>query len=62
VLPNARFRETFTTSGTIEHLDRALHGTWRAQLNGNLSRVGWYQTEKRTGANFRSTSSWISSR
>jgi hypothetical protein len=47
VLPNARFREVVTTGSTdIEHLDRLFHATWRAKLNGNLSRIGWYKYRK----------------
>jgi hypothetical protein len=49
LLPNARFRERVTTGsidlGHFEHepIDRLLHGVWRAKLNGNLSRIGWYE-------------------
>jgi hypothetical protein len=44
VLPNDRFRDVFITYATDpDHLDRLFHGTWRAKLNGNLSRVGWYK-------------------
>ena len=47
LLPNARFDEIVTTGGTdIKHLDRLFNGTWRAQLNGNLSRIGWYRYRK----------------
>ena len=44
VLPNERFRKSVTTGNTnIDDVDRLFHGTWRAKLNGNLSRVGWYK-------------------
>jgi hypothetical protein len=47
LLPNARFSEVVTTGGAdIEHLDRLFKGTWRAQLNGNLSHIGWYKYRK----------------
>jgi hypothetical protein len=47
VLPNARFREAVTTgSADVQHLDRLFHGTWRAQLNGDLSRIGRYEYRK----------------
>jgi hypothetical protein len=47
VLPNARFGNVVTTgSADVEHLARLFHGTWRAQLNGNLSRIGWYKYRK----------------
>jgi hypothetical protein len=47
VLPNARFGEVVTTgSADVEHLDRLFHGTWRARLSGNLSRIGWYKYRK----------------
>jgi len=44
VLPNERFRKSVTTGNTnIDDVDRLFHGTWRAKLNGNLSRVGRYK-------------------
>ena len=43
LLPNSRFYEIVTTSSDLEHLDRLFHGRWRAQLNGNLSAVGWHK-------------------
>jgi len=44
VLPNERFRKSVTTGNTnIDDVDRLFHGTWRAKLNGNLSRIGWYK-------------------
>jgi|SRR5882762_6582141 len=47
LLPNARFYEIVTTGSTdIEHIDRLLHGTWRAKLNGNLSPIGRYTYRK----------------
>jgi hypothetical protein len=47
VLPNARFGEAVSTgSADVEHLDRLFRGTWRAQLNGNLSRIGWHKYRK----------------
>jgi len=47
LLPNARFREVVTTGSTdIEHIDRLLHSTWRAKLNGNLSAIGWHKYRK----------------
>jgi tetratricopeptide (TPR) repeat protein len=47
LLPNARFHEVVTTSSTdVEHIDRLLHGTWRAKLNGNLSAIGWHKYRK----------------
>jgi len=47
VLPDAHFKDFVTTgSADIEHLDRLFHGTWRARLNGNVSRVGWYKYRK----------------
>jgi tetratricopeptide (TPR) repeat protein len=47
LLPNARFHEFVTTSSTdVEHIDRLLHGTWRAKLNGNLSAIGWHKYRK----------------
>src|SRR5713226_2631537 len=47
LLPNARFREVVTTGSTdIEHIDRLLHSTWRAKLNGNLAAIGWHKYHK----------------
>lgn len=47
VLPNERFRKSVTTGNTnIDDVDRLFHGTWRAKLNGNLSRIGWYKYRK----------------
>jgi tetratricopeptide (TPR) repeat protein len=47
LLPSARFHEVVTTRSTdFEHLDRLLHGTWRAKLNGNLSAIGWHKYRK----------------
>jgi tetratricopeptide (TPR) repeat protein len=47
LLPNARFHEVVTSGSTdVEHLDRLLHGTWRAKLNGNLSAIGWHKYRK----------------
>jgi hypothetical protein len=47
LLPNARFHEVVTTGSThVEHIDRLLHGTWRAELNGNLSAIGWHKYRK----------------
>jgi hypothetical protein len=46
LLPNRRFYEIVTTSSDVEHMDRLLHGRWRAKLNGNLSAVGWHRYRK----------------
>jgi tetratricopeptide (TPR) repeat protein len=47
LLPNARFHEVVTTGSTdVEHMDRLLHCTWRAKLNGNLSAIGWHKYRK----------------
>ena len=46
LLPNERFREVVAISTDAEHIDRLLHGTWRASLNGNLSPVGWHKYGK----------------
>jgi hypothetical protein len=47
LLPNERFSESVTTGNTnIDDVDRLFHGTWRAKLNGNLSRIGWYEYRK----------------
>src|SRR5260370_19451359 len=47
LLPNARFHEVVSTGSTdVEHIDRLLHGTWRAKLNGNLSAIGWHKYRK----------------
>jgi len=32
LLPNERFREVVAISTDVEHIDRLLHGTWRASL------------------------------
>src|SRR5712692_9966082 len=40
LLPNERFHEVVANGSTdAEHMDRLLHGTWRAKLNGNLSAI-----------------------
>src|SRR6266568_2444182 len=47
LLPNERFREVVSTGSTdVEHIDRLLHVTWRAKLNGNLSAIGWHKYRK----------------
>ena len=46
VLPNESFYDIFTRRADIGHIDRALHSTWRATLNGNLSAVGWHKYRK----------------
>jgi hypothetical protein len=47
LLPNARFREIINTGSTdVENVDRLFHGSWRAKLNGNLSRIAWYKYRK----------------
>jgi hypothetical protein len=46
LLPNERFHEIVTTRTNLEHIDRLLHGVWRARLNGNLSRIGWFAYRK----------------
>jgi tetratricopeptide (TPR) repeat protein len=46
LLPNARFHEIVTTVTDVEHIDRLLHGAWRAKLNGNLSAIGWHKYRK----------------
>jgi hypothetical protein len=47
LVPNARFHEIVTArSADFEHIDRLLHGTWRAKLNGNLSAIGWHKYRK----------------
>ena len=44
LLPNARFSDIVTPVSTdLNHLERVFHGVWRAKLNGNLSRVGFYK-------------------
>lgn len=44
LLPNARFHEVVANGSTdVEHMDRLLHGIWRAKLNGNLSAIGWHK-------------------
>jgi len=46
LLPDRRFYEIVTTSTDVGHMDRLLHGRWRAKLNGNLSAVGWHKYRK----------------
>ena len=47
LLPNARFHEIVANDSTdVEHMDRLLHGIWRAKLNGNLSAIGWHKYRK----------------
>jgi len=46
LLPNERFHEIITTRTDVEHIDRLFHGVWRAKLNGNLSRIGWFKYRK----------------
>src|SRR5438132_367831 len=47
LLPNARFHEIVASDSTdVEHMDRLLHGIWRAKLNGNLSAIGWHKYRK----------------
>src|SRR5258706_13459932 len=46
LLPNERFREVVAISTDVENIDRLLHVTWRASLNGNLSPVGWHKYRK----------------
>ena len=46
LLPNERFHEIVTTRTDLEHIDRLLHNVWRAKLNGNLSRIGWFKYRK----------------
>ena len=46
LLPNRRFYEIVSTSTDAGHMDRLLHGRWRAKLNGNLSAVGWHKYRK----------------
>jgi len=47
LLPNARFHEVVANGSTdVEHMDRLLHGIWRAKLNGNLSAIGWHKYRK----------------
>ncbi len=47
LLPNARFHEVVANgSADVEHIDRLLHGTWRAKLNGNLSAIEWHKYRK----------------
>jgi len=43
LLINRRFYDIVTTSTDAGHMDRLLHGRWRAKLNGNLSAVGWHK-------------------
>jgi hypothetical protein len=38
LLPNERFHEIVTTSTDIDHIDRLLHGTWRAKLTATSPR------------------------
>jgi hypothetical protein len=44
VLPNARFREYMNRE--VTDIEELFHGTWRAKINGNLSRIGWYKYRK----------------
>ena len=47
LLPNERFHEVVANGSTdVEHMDRLLHGIWRAKLNGNLSAIGWHKYRK----------------
>jgi hypothetical protein len=46
LLPNVRFQEIETNSTDVEHIDRLLHGTWRAKFNGDLSHVGCFKYRK----------------
>lgn len=46
LLPNERFHDIVTLSTDPEHLERLFHGVWRAKLNGNLSRIGWFRYRK----------------
>ena len=47
LLPNARFHEVVANGSTdVDHMDRLLHGMWRAKLNGNLSAIGWHKYRK----------------
>lgn len=46
LLPNTRFYEIVTASTGVGHMERLLHGRWRAKLNGNLSAVGWHKYRK----------------
>lgn len=47
VLPNARFREYMNSEITgIHDWEHLFHDTWRAKINGNLSRIGWYKYRK----------------
>jgi hypothetical protein len=47
VLPNARFREMITREITgIDDVEHLFHRAWRAKLNGNVSRIGWYKYRK----------------
>ena len=39
LLPNARFYEIVTNSVPFDHLERSLHATWKARLNGNISHM-----------------------
>jgi len=45
-----RVSTKFVTTGStdVEHIDRLLHGTWRAKLSGNLSAIGWHNYRKTT--------------
>jgi hypothetical protein len=45
-LPNQRFHEIVVTRTDPEHIGSLLHGVWRAELNGNPSRVGWFKYRK----------------
>jgi hypothetical protein len=46
LVPNDRFYNVVSVPSTSDfaHLDRALHATWKAKLNGNLSSIGRYGT------------------
>jgi hypothetical protein len=50
LLPNASFRETVTGVERMDprvfHGDGLFHSTWRAKLNGNLSRIGRFRYRK----------------
>lgn len=46
LLPNDRIHEVVAASADIDQIDRPLHATWRAKLNGNLSAVGWHRYRK----------------
>jgi hypothetical protein len=46
LLPNASLDEIVAPHADPEHLDRLFHGVWRAKINGNLSRIGWFKYRK----------------